>query len=98
MREAAILVRELDRYREKMVAADEIEAWRDGDLDDLVLSTALACWHADRHPVSGPPERIDLPRRESLQEKIFNLAQSRTGRGLFGQNYSGPLRLPSPGG
>jgi hypothetical protein len=97
MREAAILVRELDRYREKMAASDEMEAWRDGDLDDLVLSTALVCWHADRQPAFRPPEPFGPPRsRQSLQQKIFSLAQSRSGPGLFGQNCSGPPGLPLP--
>jgi hypothetical protein len=27
-------------------AHDSYEAWREGDHDDLVLATALACWRA----------------------------------------------------
>jgi hypothetical protein len=59
---AATLRKELLNFRIKVnisTAHDSYEAWREGDHDDLVLATALACWKATRprsvlHLVSSP--------------------------------------------
>jgi hypothetical protein len=45
--EAATLKRELLNFRVKVnpaTAHDSYEHWREGDHDDLVLATAMACW------------------------------------------------------
>jgi hypothetical protein len=45
------LKKELLNFRVKIdpkTAHDSYEAWREGDHDDLVLATALACWYAER--------------------------------------------------
>jgi hypothetical protein len=56
LREAAVLVRELENFRVKITAAahETFGAWRDGEHDDLVLAAALACWWAVRCPRLGP--------------------------------------------
>ena len=45
-----MLVRELENFRAKITPAgrDTYEAWREGDHDDTVLATALACWFGER--------------------------------------------------
>ena len=46
-----VLERELQNFKVKINVAtghDSYEAWREGDHDDLVLSLALAVWHAGR--------------------------------------------------
>lgn len=45
-----LLVKELESFRVKIStsAVDTYEAWREKDHDDLVLSTALCCWWAER--------------------------------------------------
>jgi hypothetical protein len=50
LREAPILVRELENYRVKITPArNEIfEPWREGQHDDLVLAVALAAWVAEK--------------------------------------------------
>jgi hypothetical protein len=48
---AETLRKELLNFRIKVnisTAHDSYEAWREGDHDDLVLATALACWKAAR--------------------------------------------------
>jgi len=47
---APLLTKELQNFRVKYTAKgnDTYEAWREGDHDDLVLATALACWYGDR--------------------------------------------------
>jgi hypothetical protein len=48
---AGTLRAELLNFRVKInvaTAHDSYEAWREGDHDDLVLATALACWEATR--------------------------------------------------
>jgi hypothetical protein len=48
---AETLRKELLNFRVKVnisTAHDSYEAWREGDHDDLVLATALACWRATR--------------------------------------------------
>jgi hypothetical protein len=48
---AETLRKELLNFRVKVnisTAHDSYEAWREGDHDDLVLATALACWKAMR--------------------------------------------------
>jgi hypothetical protein len=48
---AGTLEKELKSFRIKVnisTAHDSYEAWREGDHDDLVLATALACWKAAR--------------------------------------------------
>jgi hypothetical protein len=45
---APILKKELLNFRVKVdpkTAHDSYEHWREGDHDDLVLATALACWY-----------------------------------------------------
>ena len=45
-----ILVGELETFRARISPAgrDTYEAWREGDHDDTVLATALACWFGER--------------------------------------------------
>lgn len=45
-----LLVKELQTFRVKITAKanDTYEAWREGDHDDLVLSTAMCCWYGER--------------------------------------------------
>ena len=48
---AETLKSELLNFRVKIniaTAHDSYQAWREGDHDDLVLATALACWEATR--------------------------------------------------
>jgi hypothetical protein len=48
---AGVLKEELLNFRVKVnvaTAHDSYEAWREGDHDDLVLATALACWASMR--------------------------------------------------
>lgn len=49
-----ILIQELVNFRVKITTKgnDTYEAWREGQHDDLVLSTALACWYGENMPVS----------------------------------------------
>ena len=45
-----VLRHELQNFKAKINLAtghDSYEAWREGDHDDLVLSLAMACWHAE---------------------------------------------------
>ena len=52
---APALLDELLNFRVKVnlqTAHDSYEAWRESAHDDLVLATALACWHAEHAP--GP--------------------------------------------
>jgi hypothetical protein len=45
--EASTLRKELQNFRVKIdprTAHDSYEHWREGDHDDLVLATAMACW------------------------------------------------------
>jgi hypothetical protein len=55
--EAELLAKELENYRVKITAAvnEVFGAWREGQHDDLVLATALACWWSDR-----PRQRLFL--------------------------------------
>jgi hypothetical protein len=48
--EAQLLVRELVNFKAKVSAGSElaVEAWREGEHDDLVLACAVAAWEADR--------------------------------------------------
>jgi len=55
---APTLKKELLNFRVKVdpkTAHDSYEHWREGDHDDLVLATALACWY--RHYMMGGVER-----------------------------------------
>jgi hypothetical protein len=56
LREAKVLVRELQQFQVKITAAanETFGVWREGTHDDLVLAVALACWWAERHPRWGP--------------------------------------------
>jgi hypothetical protein len=50
--EAATLKKELLNFRVKIdprTAHDSYEHWREGDHDDLVLATAMACWYRQWH-------------------------------------------------
>jgi hypothetical protein len=47
---APVLKKELLNFRVKIdprTAHDSYEHWREGDHDDLVLATALACWYSE---------------------------------------------------
>jgi hypothetical protein len=51
--EATLLAAELRNFRvtiDPRTAHDSYAAWREQDHDDLVLATALACWHAETGP------------------------------------------------
>ncbi|MBF0154395.1 MAG: hypothetical protein HQL64_11705 [Magnetococcales bacterium] len=52
LKEAAILVKELLNFKVNISVAghDSYEAWREGVHDDMVLSTAMACWYGERKP------------------------------------------------
>ena len=45
-----LLLKELDNFKVKITPKgnDTYEAWREGEHDDLVLATALACWLAEK--------------------------------------------------
>lgn len=49
--EAATLISELAAFKVKLSASghESFEAWRESVHDDLVLSTAIAVWYAERH-------------------------------------------------
>jgi hypothetical protein len=59
---AGVLVNELVNFKVKVslkTGHDSYESWRESIHDDLVLATALACWHAakpivDSSPAVGP--------------------------------------------
>ena len=54
--DATVLVRELLNFRVKidpLTAHDSYGAWREGQHDDLVLATAVACWYGERQPGYG---------------------------------------------
>jgi hypothetical protein len=69
LREAETLKRELLNFRVKIdprTAHDSYSHWREGDHDDLVLATALACWfrqwwnqHLEEHYSEGELVRVD---------------------------------------
>jgi hypothetical protein len=48
--ESAMLVRELAAFQLKVSAAskEELDAWREGAHDDLVLAVAVAAWLGER--------------------------------------------------
>jgi len=51
--DAGLLIQELLNFRIKidpLTAHDSYGAWREGQNDDLVLATALACWYGESHP------------------------------------------------
>jgi len=52
-----VLVHELGNFRAKINLSghDTYEAWREGDHDDTVLATALACWFGERGLASMTP-------------------------------------------
>jgi hypothetical protein len=61
--EAGVLVKELENFQMKITDAmnDTYGAWREGEHDDLVLATALACWWAKRQalmPADGQVPRV----------------------------------------
>ena len=53
---ASVLEKELANFRVKVTASanETYEAWREGDRDDLVLATAIACWLGERFPPYVP--------------------------------------------
>ena len=54
--DATVLVQELLNFRVKidpLTAHDSYGAWREGQHDDLVLATSVACWYAERQPGYG---------------------------------------------
>ena len=54
--DATVLVQELLNFRVKidpLTAHDSYGAWREGQHDDLVLATAVACWYGERRPGYG---------------------------------------------
>ncbi len=58
---SSVLVKELQNFRIKITDKrnDTYEAWREGDHDDLVLATALACWWGENYGPVAPvvPEK-----------------------------------------
>lgn len=61
LEQGAVLRHELLNFKAKINLAtghDSYEAWREGDHDDLVLSLAMACWHAE---TIRPARRIIRP-------------------------------------
>src|SRR5262249_55471850 len=71
--EADLLVKELQNFRVKVtVAANGVfEAWREGQHDDLVLATALACWWAEQFGYPSYPELIELPHVGRISKRFF---------------------------
>jgi hypothetical protein len=55
LREAKTLVKELQNFKMKIsAAANELfGTWREGEHDDLVLATAMACWYSERVWLGG---------------------------------------------
>jgi Terminase RNaseH-like domain len=71
--EAAVLVKELENFRIKVSVTtnESFEAWRDGDHDDLVLGTALACWEGENGSVSWNwVPRTNQPGQRSEMSKM----------------------------
>jgi hypothetical protein len=64
--EASLLVRELENFKAKVTLAggDTMEAWREGEHDDLVLAVALAAWVGEQAlpPLEEPPEDTVITR------------------------------------
>jgi hypothetical protein len=60
LREAALLVKEMEHFKVKPRPAqtEEIDTWRDGEQGDLVLALALAAWYGEKGvpPLYDPPE------------------------------------------
>jgi hypothetical protein len=55
---ASVLVNELVNFKLKVnlqTGHDSYESWRESVQDDLVLATALACWHAAKPTVDSAP-------------------------------------------
>jgi hypothetical protein len=49
LRDARLLVRELENYRPKVIlSTTDVVQWRDGAHDDLILAVALAAWGGER--------------------------------------------------
>jgi len=54
--DATVLIQELLNFRVKidpLTAHDSYGPWREGQHDDLVLATAVACWYGERQPGYG---------------------------------------------
>ena len=71
LRDAGVLVRELENFRVRITAAarETFGAWREGQHDDLVLAVALACWWGERG-YYGPFEVTADPSSRSLLADI----------------------------
>ena len=58
--DAALLVKEMANFKAKITLAQaaEVDSWRDGQQDDLVLAVALAAWAGEKGvpPLYDPPE------------------------------------------
>ena len=75
MPDVGTLVEELPNFRVKITpAANEVfGAWREGEHDDLVLAVVLACWWAERMPVSsGLPIVVGSSIWDKLPAGVFN--------------------------
>ena len=57
-----VLIRELNNFRAKISLSgnDVYEAWREGDHDDTVLATALACWFGERGLPAMTPRELTV--------------------------------------
>jgi hypothetical protein len=71
--EAVTLVKELQAFRIKITLAgnDTYEAWREGDHDDTVLATAMACWWGETHELKAP--RAKPTRDDTWDADAFNM-------------------------
>jgi hypothetical protein len=58
--DAALLVKEMANFKAKITLAEaaEVDSWREGQQDDLVLAVALAAWFGEKGvpPLYDPPE------------------------------------------
>jgi hypothetical protein len=58
--ETALLVKELGNFKAKvtLAQAQEVDSWREGQHDDLVLAVALAAWAGEKGvpPLYDPPQ------------------------------------------
>jgi hypothetical protein len=78
---APALLDELLNFRVKVnlqTAHDSYEAWRESAHDDLVLATALACWHAQNAP--APARLMIIEHDDVLPAPAFPKDYWRSGR------------------
>ena len=84
LRDGDLLVQELLNFKVKIstTAHDSYEAWREGDHDDLVLSTAMACWYGERKP------SVDMSGFQSSGKRELSRGMAGYG-GMCGGGFSG---------